>query len=50
VKAIDVGEQASLLQKNPQAARQRKQRCGITKLSELSKTWNGCRMTGRFFS
>jgi hypothetical protein len=47
VVAIDVGEQPSLLQKNPQAASQRKEKSGITKLSE---TWNASRMAGEFFS
>jgi hypothetical protein len=50
VVAIDVGEQPSLLQKNPQAASQRKEKSGITKLSELSETWNAGRMAGEFFS
>jgi hypothetical protein len=47
VVSIDLGEQPSLLQKNPQAATQRKQKSGITKLSE---TWNASRMAGEFFS
>jgi hypothetical protein len=50
VVSIDLGEQPSLLQKNPQAASQRKEKSGITKLSELSETWNAGRMAGEFFS
>jgi len=34
VKAIDVGEQPSLLQKNPQASTQRMQKSGITNRME----------------